>query len=490
MATTVQVLEVLVASPGDVRAQRTVVQTEVEGWNRGALARRLGVRLEARLWELDSVPELGNGDAQEVLNRQLLDHADIVIALFHARLGTPTQRAESGTAEELQGAIERRLPVHVFVSKADISRNHDPVQLQALNEFLDKLGRTGGLIGEFESDDELALKVRRALEADVDHHLKREAAERATKPVDSPASVAPLVAAHAQRTNWRDRLNAAADIVLGLDALSLAGPFDASPEALPEIFEQRRAEILGATSGLLSDAIESVRSGDADVPRVISELVPTLAPNPRQSGSTALLNLLRAPGCLLFHTVGVTACVDRNDLLTGEMLTERIIVDDPINGERPAVASLRESLVYPTGWPSRSLHDFLVPTVAEGVGARRADEAWERWMYLVAVANTWLGSTLSGVGAGHPYIRVMGKHNGRLESPVGKAIRREVQSAGNGSPLLAGGLCDQNASIFDSAAETFDSGFGAWADSEDWAGLPGGGGFLPSGPHYPGERPR
>lgn len=126
VASTVQVLEVLVASPGDVPAQRLVVQTEVEAWNRSAIARSLGVRLEARLWELDGVPELGTGDAQEVLNRQLLNRADIVIALFHARLGTPTARAESGTAEELQGAIQRGLHVHVFVNQADISRDHDP----------------------------------------------------------------------------------------------------------------------------------------------------------------------------------------------------------------------------------------------------------------------------------------------------------------------------------------------------------------------------
>lgn len=357
-------------------------------------------------------------------------------------------------------------------------------QLLALNQFLTSLKEGSGLIADFESDDELARRVRQALDADVAHYLARVAALRASQASGQTSAVsAPLPS----DTTWRDRLNSTADIVLGLDALSPAGPFDGAQTWIEEVFEQRRAQILAAMTELVKESIEAVRSDGPDVPKVLMELVPALAPNPHASGSTALLNLLRSPGSLLFHAVGIAACANRDDELTGVFLSDHILVDDPTHGERPAVTSLREALIYPTGWPSKGLHDYLVPLLAEAVGPRRADEAWERWMYLVSVANVWMGIGLSGVYTSHPYIRVSGAHVDRLEIPVGKSIRREVQRLGNASPLLGAGLCDGFSELFEEAAETFDSNFGAWADRADWGSLPGGVGFLPSGAHYPGE---
>ena len=60
---------------------------------------------------------------------------------------------------------------------------------------------------------------------------------------------------------------------------------------------------------------------------------------------------------------------------------------------------------------------------------------------------------------------------------------------GDGSALLADGLCGSSAETFDEAAKTFESDFGAWAVRLDWQNLPSGGGVLPTAPHYPGERP-
>ena len=51
---------------------------------------------------------------QSILNRQLVDEADIVVGLFHSRLGQPTSRGASGTAEEIDRSVERGVKVHVF----------------------------------------------------------------------------------------------------------------------------------------------------------------------------------------------------------------------------------------------------------------------------------------------------------------------------------------------------------------------------------------
>ena len=47
------------------------------------------------------MPRLGSGRGQGVINEQLVDDADIVLALFDSRLGQATAAAVSGTAEEI-----------------------------------------------------------------------------------------------------------------------------------------------------------------------------------------------------------------------------------------------------------------------------------------------------------------------------------------------------------------------------------------------------
>ena len=55
MASDVRILRVLVASPGDVQAEREAVPKVVEGLNRGIAADR-GLHLEVYRWETDAYP--------------------------------------------------------------------------------------------------------------------------------------------------------------------------------------------------------------------------------------------------------------------------------------------------------------------------------------------------------------------------------------------------------------------------------------------------
>jgi hypothetical protein len=159
------VLVVLVASPGDTSDGRDLVERAINGWNRDRARRQRVVLLPVR-WEADAVPELGV-DGQSVINRQLVDECDVVVALFHSRLGAPTPRAISGTVEEIERARERGVPVHVYFSEMPIPRNVDPDELKRLNEYRSML-QGQGLLGSYVSLDDLAAKVRTALEASVD----------------------------------------------------------------------------------------------------------------------------------------------------------------------------------------------------------------------------------------------------------------------------------------------------------------------------------
>ena len=98
------VLRVLVASPSDVSEERQRLEEVVLSVN--AAFASTGDRLELIRWERDASPGLGDG-AQSVINDQLPTDYDIFVGIMWNTVGTPTERAESGTIEEFERALER-----------------------------------------------------------------------------------------------------------------------------------------------------------------------------------------------------------------------------------------------------------------------------------------------------------------------------------------------------------------------------------------------
>src|SRR5690348_6954033 len=164
MAFEARVLSVLIASPGDTLHARDVVAKAIVSWDRDR-TKSTKVALLPQRWEIDAVPEMG-GDPQGIINRQLVDDADIVIGLFHTRLGMRTERAESGTVEEIERSLKNGARVHVFFSEMPLPYNHDQKQFEAVRGYRSKLSATG-LLGTFASIDDLIAKVRVCLDYDV-----------------------------------------------------------------------------------------------------------------------------------------------------------------------------------------------------------------------------------------------------------------------------------------------------------------------------------
>jgi hypothetical protein len=152
MARNSTVHEVLIASPGDVVEERKLLSEVVEDWN-AAHARETRKILQARRWELDARPELGDRP-QGIINKQLVDEADLLIAVFSTRLGSPTGVSASGTVEEIERCRSMGKPVFVYFSKAPIPRDHDPEQLRLLNEYKRELSDIG-VYFEFGSQQDL-----------------------------------------------------------------------------------------------------------------------------------------------------------------------------------------------------------------------------------------------------------------------------------------------------------------------------------------------
>ncbi len=141
MPETVLLYRVLWASPGDVVEEYRIAAGLISEWNEqhGQLAR---TRLELMNWRSHSHPEAG-ARPQALINRQFADRADILIAVFWRRFGSPTGKVGSRTEEEIRRALKKRKPVMVYFSgRSDIKRSPSAErQRLKVEEFKSKFGR-------------------------------------------------------------------------------------------------------------------------------------------------------------------------------------------------------------------------------------------------------------------------------------------------------------------------------------------------------------
>jgi len=100
----VEKLKIFLASPSDVAKERKYVEEVIDEINR-TIAPSKSVILEL-ISSKHTLPGYGQ-DGQSVLNKQMgtMKEYEIFLGIMWSRVGTPTQRAESGTIEEFQRAV-------------------------------------------------------------------------------------------------------------------------------------------------------------------------------------------------------------------------------------------------------------------------------------------------------------------------------------------------------------------------------------------------
>ena len=98
-----QTFRVFVASPGDVRDERSRMPKVIESLNK-TLGSLLNVVIELWRWEVDARPAAG--EPQALINPEL-DAADVVLVIFWNRFGTPTSAGTTGTESEALRSLKR-----------------------------------------------------------------------------------------------------------------------------------------------------------------------------------------------------------------------------------------------------------------------------------------------------------------------------------------------------------------------------------------------
>ena len=114
-------------------------------------------------WRTHAHPETGKRP-QALINRQFADRADIVLAIFWKRFGTPTGKAASGTVEEIERAVRRGKKVMVYFSQrlATVATSAEKREEKQVMRFREKFGRTA-LYSTYDDTEEFVAAVRKDL---------------------------------------------------------------------------------------------------------------------------------------------------------------------------------------------------------------------------------------------------------------------------------------------------------------------------------------
>ena len=159
----------MIASPGDVKEERIAAFEIILRWNEvNGLSK--GIVLLPIGWETSSAPLIHATkegiipEPQEVINAQVLAKADLLVALFWNRLGTPTRKEQSGTVEEIKKHIEAGKPVMLYFSDAAINPSRiDSKQKQKVDRFKSECQKQKYFYGNFDSESDFRNKFTQQL---------------------------------------------------------------------------------------------------------------------------------------------------------------------------------------------------------------------------------------------------------------------------------------------------------------------------------------
>jgi len=150
-----QVIEILLAGPSDVASEIAIARDEITRWN-AAHSRTLNAILDPVHWNTHACPAVGDRP-QALINRQIVDCCDLLIAIFWKTLGTPTGVTESGTIEEIERFRSSGKPVMVYFSEASVPPGSDLTALKKLRRYRSNLLDT--LYFAFKTRTELRKKL-------------------------------------------------------------------------------------------------------------------------------------------------------------------------------------------------------------------------------------------------------------------------------------------------------------------------------------------
>lgn len=167
-----KVYRIMIASPSDIQEEIKVAFDVLHHWNNLHSEKNKIVLLPLH-WSISSYPASGK-HPQKLLDKQVVEKSDLLVCVFGAKLGTPTDTEISGTVEEIKEHRKAGKEVMVFFKKnvSDIVAI-DPAQLQKLNGFKESI-KNEFLWEEFSNAIDFEKKFDKALQLYVNDNWINE----------------------------------------------------------------------------------------------------------------------------------------------------------------------------------------------------------------------------------------------------------------------------------------------------------------------------
>ena len=99
------VCRLMISSSSDVKTEIEIINRVVDNIN-DSIGFSMNIFVKTLYWSKNVMPEAGEYP-QSIINKQILDKSDAIIAIFGNRIGSPTQHYESGTIEEIELMIQK-----------------------------------------------------------------------------------------------------------------------------------------------------------------------------------------------------------------------------------------------------------------------------------------------------------------------------------------------------------------------------------------------
>lgn len=184
------VIEIMLASPQDVKEERVIARRVISQWN-AEHSRDKNVVLVTMGWESHAGSDVSGKRAQALINQRIVAHADLMIGIFWTRLGSPTGKEASGTVEEIKRHRKKRKPLMLYFSDAPVPMSkidrdqHDKVEAFRNWAF------TQGLVSTFSKQEEFHELFRRdlALMLKDNDEMRRLVTSGPTDAAAAPASI-------------------------------------------------------------------------------------------------------------------------------------------------------------------------------------------------------------------------------------------------------------------------------------------------------------
>lgn len=125
--------KIMIGCPGDIREEKDLAIRVINRWTILHAEQYATVLLPIH-WTTSSYPAHG-AHPQTLLNGQLVSKSDMLIGIFGARIGSPTDKSMSGTIEEIEEHIKAEKPVMLFFRRQNDTSSIPASEIEKLQAF-------------------------------------------------------------------------------------------------------------------------------------------------------------------------------------------------------------------------------------------------------------------------------------------------------------------------------------------------------------------